>query len=292
MNNIKSNEVVTSRENEYVTIPEAEKVTNGKYHYIYGLYQKKRIRSVKSSDGKPLVHLIDLKRYMSAHPPINKDIVWDSITPLEGEAFYPVTGYDYRYFVTDKGRLFNVTMGEELINEPRNPDGYIQVVLIKDGAEKNEYLHRLVAAACCPLKSDKKYGSTAELLEQTRYKVHHIRIGKNGKNRITPEDLLWTDDEIKYYEDGKEYTQHQKLHKLWEEGKKKEYWQMVRKIRKDNERELFKVPHPDFEADERFTYFLWVDAKGKRAYDKGNEIPITSIYRESAEAHRKEGENN
>lgn len=289
MNNFKSTKV--NRDCEYVSIPEADKITHAGYHYIYGLYQRKRIRSDKLPNGKPLVHIVDLKKYLSAHPPINKDIVWDNITPLDGEAFYPVTGYDYRYFVTNKERLFNITTGEELINEPRDSDGYIQVILIKDGIEKNEYLHRIVVATCCSLKLEKRYSSTAELLEDTRYVVHHIHIGKNGKLKNTPNDLLLTDNNIKYYEDGKEYTQHQKLHKLWDEGKKKEYWQMVRKIRKDNERELFKVPHPDFEADERFTYFLWVDVKGKKAYDKGNEIPITSIYRESAEAHRKEGEN-
>lgn len=278
-------------ETEYVTISEAAEAANCTYHRVYGLYQKKRIRFILDNDNKVYVNLVDVKKYLSAHPPISKDIVWDNITPLDGEAFYPVTGYDYRYFVTNKERLFNVTTGEELKNEPRNPDGYIQLILIKNGVEKNEYLHRIVMAACCSLKTDKKYESTAEFLEDTRYEVHHIRIGKNGKQKNAPNDLLLTDNNIKYYEDGKEYTQHQKLHKLWDEGKKKEYWQMVRKIKKDNERELFKVPHLDFQADEHFTYFLWVDTKGKRAYDKGKEIPITSIYKESAEAHRKVGEN-
>lgn len=288
MNNIESN---TKPENEYVSIPEAVKITQADYHYIYGLYQRKRIRSDKLPNGKPAVHIIDLKRYLLSHPPITKDVVWDNISPLDGEKFFPITGYDFRYFATDKGRIVNVTTGEELINTPRESDGYIQLTIMKNGTEKSEYLHRLILAACCPLKLDKKYSSTAELLEDTRYKVHHIHIGKSGKLRNTPNDLLLTDDSIKYYEDGQEYTQHQKLHKLWDEGKKKEYWQMVRDIKKSNERELFKIPHPDFESDEHFSYFLWVDTKGKKAFDKGKEIPITSVFKESVEMNEKVGEN-
>lgn len=272
---------------EYVSIPEAVKIAQADYHYIYGLYQRKRIRSYKLPNGKPYVNIIDLKRYILAHPPINKDIVWDNISPLEVEKFFPITGYDFRYFGTDKGRIINATTGEELINTPRESDGYIQLTIMKDGTEKSEYLHRLILAACCPLKLDKKYRSTAELLEDTRYKVHHIHIGKSGKLRNTPNDLLLTDNSVMYYENGQNYTQHQKLHKLWDEGKKKEYWQMVRQIRKDNERELFKIPHPDYEPNKNFEFFMFIDKKGKQAYDKGKDIPLNCIFGESAEERNK-----
>lgn len=129
---------------EYVSIPEAVKIAQADYHYIYGLYQRKRIRSYKLPNGKPYVNIIDLKRYILAHPPINKDIVWDNISPLEGEKFFPITGYDFRYFGTDKGRIINATTGEELINTPRESDGYIQLTIMKDGTEKSEYLHTLM----------------------------------------------------------------------------------------------------------------------------------------------------
>lgn len=282
MSNNKTN---VNPKNEYVSIPEAVIITQADYHHIYGLYQRKRIRRDKLPNGKPAVHIIDLKRYLLSHPPITKDVVWDNISPLEGEKFFPITGYDFRYFATDKGRIINVTTGEELINNPRESDGYIQLTIMKDGTETYEYLHRLILAACCPLKLDKKYGSTAELLEDSRYEVHHIHIGRSGKLKNTPDDLLLTDNHVIYYEDGQEYTQHKKLHKLWDEGRKKEYWEMVREIKKRNTRELFKIPHPDFESDKKFSYYLWVDSKGKKAYDSGKDIPLTSIFRESAESN-------
>lgn len=281
MNTTKTN---VKPESEYVSIPEAVIITQADYHHIYGLYQRKRIRSKRLPNGKPAVHIIDLKRYLLSHPPITKDVVWDNISPLDGEKFFPITGYDFRYFATDKGRIVNVTTGEELINNPRESDGYIQLTIMKDGTETYEYLHRLILAACCPLKLDKEYSSTAELLEDSRYEIHHIHIGRSGKLRNTPDDLLLTDNHIIYYEDGLEYTQHKKLHKLWDEGRKKEYWEMVREIKKRNTRELFKIPHPDYESDEKFSYYLWVDSKGKKAYDSGKDIPLKSIFRESAES--------
>lgn len=287
MNYNKFNNEEKTKGNDYVTIPDAIKITNKDYHYIYRLYQRKSIRSKKSDDDKPLVCIADLKKYISSHPTINKDIVWDNIRPLKGEMFIPLTGYDFRYFVTNKGRLFNITTGDELINNPRKSDGYIQLLLKKDGEEYDEYLHRLIAAAFCHIREMEKYNSIAEFLEKTDFEVHHIYIGRKGKIKNTPECLLWTNPNIKYYEDDKEYTEHQMLHKLWNDNRKKEYWQMVRQIRKDNERELFKIPHPDYEPNKNFEFFMFIDKKGKQAYDKGKDIPLNCIFGESAEERNK-----
>lgn len=269
--------------NEYVLIPEAARLTGYTYHQIYGLCQRKRIRS-KKDKRKPLVNIGDLIKFISSHPPIQKDIVWDSIIPLKGEVFFPLTGYDFRYFVTNKGRLFNVTIGTELINTPREKDGYIQLLIKKDGKEVDEYLHRLVAAAFCPIREMEKYSSIAEFLEKSDFEVHHIYIGEKGKLKNTPECLLWTNPNRKYYENGKEFTEHQILHKLWNENRKKEYWKMIKQIRKNNERELYKIPHPDYTDNSNFKFYMFIDKKGKRAYDKGKEIPLDSIFGESAEA--------
>lgn len=61
---------------------------------------------------------------------------------------------------------------------------------------------------------------------------------------------------------------------------------MVKDIRKKYSKELFKIPHPDFEADDNFSYYIWVDARGKKAYDNKKEIPVKSIFRESAEPRK------
>lgn len=63
---------------------------------------------------------------------------------------------------------------------------------------------------------------------------------------------------------------------------------MVKNIRKNSERKLYKIAHPDYKPDAKFNYYLWVDAKGKSAYDKGKEIPLTSIFRESVECRSEE----
>ena len=265
----------------YVTIPEAVKETGCNYMKIYGIYQRKRIRIIEGNP--PLIHLIDLKVYLTAHPIIEKDLVWDNINPTEKEMFYPATGYDFRYFATSKGRFVNLTTGEELITCPRESDGYIQLTLIKDGQQVYEYLHRLVLASCCPPNDCDKYATTAEILEKTKYIGHHIIIGREGKKDNKPESLAWTNPDILFFKDGQELNEHQKLHQLWNDGKKKEYWQMVKRVKRDNERKLYKIEHPEFKNDSRFHYFLWVDEKGKKAFDKGKSIPNASIYRETAE---------
>lgn len=267
----------------FVSISEAAKITDSTYPRIYALYRKKRIQ-YQEDDGNVYVNLIDVKKYVASHPEKRKDIVWDNVAPMVKEAFFPLTGFDYKYFSTSEGRLFNMTTGEELINEPRKTDGYIQVIIMKDTIEKNEYHHRLVAAACYYLLFGCK--TSAEFLEKSYYDVHHIYIGEEGKQRNKPEDLLIVDTRIVYYENGKELNQHQKLHQLWDDGKKKEYWQMVKDIRKKYSKELFKIPHPDFEADDNFSYYIWVDARGKKAYDNKKEIPVKSIFRESAEPRK------
>lgn len=283
------NDIQKSDTNEYVLIPEAARLTGYNYNQIYGLYQRKKIRS-KKDKRKPLVNIIDLEKFISAHPKTQMDVVWDNIIPLKGEMFLPLTGYDFRYFITNKGRLFNVTTGKELINNPRETDGYIQLLIKKDGKEDDEYLHRLVAAAFCPIREMEKYNSIAEFLEKTDFEVHHIHIGIKGKLKNTPDCLIWTNPNIKFFENGKELTQHQMLHKLWNDNRKKEYWQMVRQIRKDNARELYKIPHPDYTENKNFRFYMFLDKKGKRAYDKGKDIPLDSIFGESAEAKQESEE--
>ena len=108
----------------FVSISEAAKITDSTYPRIYALYRKKRIQ-YQEDDGNVYVNLIDVKKYVASHPEKRKDIVWDNVAPMVKEAFYPLTGFDYKYFSTSEGRLFNMTTGEELINEPRKTDGYV-----------------------------------------------------------------------------------------------------------------------------------------------------------------------
>ena len=57
-------------------------------------------------------------------------------------------------------------------------------------------------------------------------------------------------------------------------------------VRKENSQKLYQIPHLDFEDDDMFNYFMYVTAKGYKAYKAGQEVPLDTIIRESAEVKR------
>ena len=83
--------------------------------------------------------------------------------------------------------------------------------------------------------------------------------------------------------------QHKALHKLYGKGvqinpdNEKEYKEMVAAIKKENSQKLYKIPHPDYEPDDKCNYYLFVTAEGNKAYKSGKEIPLNSIMGEYAE---------
>ncbi|MBE7055838.1 MAG: hypothetical protein E7388_00145 [Ruminococcaceae bacterium] len=247
--------------NEYATLSEASKRSRYSKKQIQKLAElgNERIRSKKLSNGHKLYNLIDILQYSSAHP--NETIlnpVWDAINQLEGEYFYPLFGYDYKYFLSNKGRIINATNGQVLTAQPRGKDSYKQVCLIKYGKSKLEYLHRLIALTQCPNSLFKDI-------------VHHIKIHNPSIDKAS--NLIWV---WKW--------QHDELHRLLKENKMEDYNKMVKKIKNENRQKIYKIPHLDFESDEHFNYFMFVTENGFRAYKESRNVPVNSIIKESAEA--------
>lgn len=261
--NFKNNE----NSEKWISIREAERQTRYSKKQIQKLVEHGKIKWQKDK-GHILVDVIDVIKYQTAHPATIDDVVWDRILsnqdPYCKESFFPITGYDDKYASSSRGRIVNFTSGEVLSDKPR-PDGYITVALQKDGKTKMEYAQRLVAMTQLP-------NARAQIYPNSIWEVHHIHIGLQFRCNNAPEELLWV---LK--------SEHVALHKLWDTGKKKEYWQMVRQIKKANSMVLFKIPNTDYGKSETYNYWFLVNKKGKKAYDKGQDLPWDCIYAEYAE---------
>lgn len=69
-------------------------------------------------------------------------------TELAQEQWRDVDGYDGMYQVSDFGRVRSKKYGYWMVLKPsRNTNGYLKVILFKDGDRKQTYVHRLVAQA-------------------------------------------------------------------------------------------------------------------------------------------------
>lgn len=69
---------------------------------------------------------------------------------MEQEIWKSIKGYE-NYEVSNFGRVKSFWYGKEKILKPNKiNNGYLQVVLFKDGKRKNFFIHRLVASAFIP----------------------------------------------------------------------------------------------------------------------------------------------
>lgn len=186
------------------------------------------------------------------------DPVWDEITYIPGEKFYPIPEYGCKYFITSKNRVIDVAKGQILtVSPPRKDDGYRQVSLWKDGKVVVEYLHRLIGLTQC-----------SNVLGKNRF--HHIKPSKPAIDK--PSNILpvWP-------------GQHDDLHGLLRQRKMREYQEMVEQIKIENKQKLYKIPHLDFANSENFEYYMWVTPEGYNAYKAGEDVPLNSIKGEHAE---------
>lgn len=218
----------------------------------------------QNSKGKNLISLSDVIKYNTAHPIKNRDVVWDKIIPQDGEDFRLLTGYDDRYAVS-RNRIVNFTSGEVLKDNNPRKDGYIVVFLQKDGVSIPKYAHCLTSEMFCPNRR-------RELFPNAKWETHHIEVGFEQRKSIDPDKLLPVMAE-----------EHNELHRLWNNGRIKEYWNMIKRIKKINKEEWVKIPHPDYPSDAKTNYFMFLSKKGYIAYKQGKEIPLDSIRCESME---------
>ena len=70
-------------------------------------------------------------------------------TPIKGERWRDIEGFEGRYRISDHGRVFSL-LSKKLLNIYTNSHGYQCVYLYLDGHYKNFKVHRLVATAFVP----------------------------------------------------------------------------------------------------------------------------------------------
>lgn len=249
---------------EWITISEAAKLTAYSKRQIVKLSEVgiQRIRS-KRIGNRTLYNKLDIIQYAAAHTRDTiLNTVWDEIDYMDGEYFYPLFGYDCKYFISNKCRVINCSNGQVLTpahqrDSKGKETGYKQVWLMKDGQAKMEFLHRLVGKTQCKNVLGK-------------YDFHHIKKQIPSNDNASNLLPVW-----KY--------QHNELHQLLKKGKEKEYKEMVKSIKKENSQKIYKIPHPDYKSDDKYKYYLFVTAEGNIAYKSSKEIPFNCIVRESAE---------
>ena len=73
-----------------------------------------------------------------------------TVDDLPDEIWKPVVGFEDRYHVSNYGRTKSFCNGEVKIKKPSLCNGYLRVVLFKDGKRNGIHVHRLVAEAFIP----------------------------------------------------------------------------------------------------------------------------------------------
>lgn len=120
-------------------------------------------------------------------------------TELANEQWRDIEGYDGMYQVSDLGRVRSLKFGKTMVLRPyKRGNGYIQLILSKDGKHKHFLVHRLVAQAFIPnddksktqinhrneCKSDNKVSNIEwcdRRYNNTYNDIHHRRITKRDK---------------------------------------------------------------------------------------------------------------
>ncbi len=264
----------TLKSNEWVTLQEASERSVYSKRQILKLAEKGNERiGTKREGNNVLYNLKDIIQYSASHqgkPILNT--VWDELTfILPGECFYPLQGYDCKYFISNKNRVYNATTGQLLTPKPQihkdkntgkiKKTGYFIVGLRKNGRCKCVILHRLIGQTQCPNALNKDI-------------YHHISLKKN-------KDGLFNDNANNLLPVWKH--QHDELHKLLNQNKIEEYKKMVAEIKKENKQKVYKIPHLDFDDNDNFRFFMYVNSRGYKEYKKSGDVPLDCIILERAE---------
>ena len=107
--------------NEWVILQEAVNKTVYSSRQIIKLAEKgnERIGTIKIGNTV-LYNMKDILQYEANHQekPILSP-VWDELSFLPNEHFYPIVGYDYKYFMSNECRVMNATTGQILTPTPQ-----------------------------------------------------------------------------------------------------------------------------------------------------------------------------
>ena len=71
------------------------------------------------------------------------------------EIWRDIIGYEGRYQVSDLGNVKSLFRHKKILKPAKDKDGYLKVVLYKDGERKNFFVHRLVAETFIPNPENK-----------------------------------------------------------------------------------------------------------------------------------------
>ena len=188
-------------------------------------------------------------------------------------SYKPMSMYDayfapsLKYLVSDKGRIFNTDYTREL-SQFKVDHGYLAVSIVGRNGENIQCLvHRLVAGIWC-----QNYHNKSD--------VHHIDCNINNNHYM---NLLPVTAE-----------EHKELHRLLDNKQRKEYRELVKKIRQDNAypekwKNGITIIDPDTEESDDSIYFLHITKRGYEKYKKNGTIDTDEILREVAYAkHIKE----
>lgn len=248
--------------NEWITINGAVEITNYTERQIRKLKETGKVHTIKNPNARGnLYNKKDLIQYEAAHPKKRPDNVWGEINSSKDECFYPLFGYDNVYFISNKAKVINTTNGRVLTPQPHidikgKETGYLTITLMQVGKAKTIFLHKLVAMT-----------QVDNALKKTE--IHHIDCNpsNNKASNLLPV--------YKY--------QHDELHRLLNAEKEKEYKELVKKIKKENSQEIYKIPHPDYKEDDNFYYYMYLSKDAYKAFNKNGDIPSEGIIKESAE---------
>lgn len=259
--NLNPKEWVTAKEGANII-----KIYSSKQIHSLGEKGVERVGKIKIG-GTVVYNLKDILQYAANHQkkPILSP-VWDELKFLEGEHLYPLVGYDLKYFISNKQRVFDLSNGRMLTAQPHRNDkgnltGYATVCLLKDGKPKQQAIHRLIGKTQCP-----------NVFNYDIY--HHIsNVRHNGLYDNRASNILpVANTEV-----------HNKLHHLMTNDKKA-YAEMVAKIKKDNKQKVYKIPDLDFGSNEHYSYYMLINAAGYKAYKKSGDVPLDCILMQIAEA--------
>lgn len=114
---------------------------------------------------------------------------------MRNENWKPIPGYEGRYWVSDKGRIYSNGKRKMIMNPSVTRDGYLSVQLFCDGQYRHMKVHRAVALAFIENPDNKetvnhkdcnKTNNAVENLEWSTRSEQEVHAYKNGKKTNFP----------------------------------------------------------------------------------------------------------